>query len=464
MIEANAGIEIRSTRAKVGAFAFVLSLTVAIGTNPAFAQQTDNSMAYNQPGVSYQQQDNRADNNPNQPGVSYQAMPYGGRRGRKNNSQQQDNRADNNPYQFGASLPPGTLYAGAPNGGDANGGEPDNRADNNPYQAGASLPPGLLYGAGPNGGGANGGEPPMRADNNPDQAGLGLPSGIPYMGGPSGGPPHRPFNPLAPHGPAIPKPGYDTSWSFPPAPPKPQPVSAPPPAPTPPPALIPGTPTTTLRNPYINGEQVTPANQAPALGQPEVPGNGNDWVGVTPGMGGGPTVPPSAVYIPPMGPYDKDAINAMVAPYLTPPAPTPEYDPGMLPGPGGLQNPGPIPPAAIVPINPDGDPTLPYDAAPTTRWSAQTTRDLGYPHVSGSLLTDFGQNPSTLSGVQWSNSQDGPRPFVFPGQLNATTNRNPNLAGAQVTQDLNGNRTLFRGPAQNERAQMTVIPVPPATH
>ena len=280
--------------------------------------------------------------------------------------------------------------------------------------------------------------------------------------GDSGGGPHRPYNPLPPHGPAIPKPGYDTSWSFPPAPPKPQPKPTPPPAPTPPPPIIPGDSTTSLRNPYINGEQVTPPNQAPALGQPEAPGDGSAWFGVNPGDLGAPIAPASAVYIPPMGPYDKAEINAMVEPYLTPPAPTPDYDPGMLPGPGGLQNPGPTPPAAIVNINPTGNPTMPGDQAPRERWSAQTTRDLGRTRTAGSQLYDFGQNPQTLTTtVKRSISQDGPRPFIFPGALDATTNRNPNLPLAQVTQDLNGNRTLFKGP---NRALMTVIPNPPATH
>ena len=213
---------------------------------------------------------------------------------------------------------------------------------------------------------------------------------------------------------------------------------------------------TTLRTPLIPGAPWSPDNMPAPLGQPEIPGDGDIPLPVTPGMLGGPLPPPTMVPMPPVGAGDKGTVNSYAAPYLTPPPSTPGTDPGMI----NPDSAGYYPPAAIVNVQQQGG--LPDGSAPITKWNGQTTRDLGMSKVGqGSLTTDFGQLPATLpsvqsSGITPSNSQDGPRQATYPGQVGATTNRQPNLAGAQATTDLYGNRTLFKG--ANLRAQMTIAP------
>jgi hypothetical protein len=211
--------------------------------------------------------------------------------------------------------------------------------------------------------------------------------------------------------------------------------------------------TTGLRNPYIPGASVTPPDQAPDPGQ--APPMGSPfWFGTPIGQPGGPLPPASQVFVPPTMPYDKPTVDAMVAPYWTPSAQNNPMDLGPLPG----TTSGWMPPAADVNIIPTGG--MPGDFAPRQRWQAQTTRDLGAPRAGGSTLTDFGQNMQQMagqSGVTLSQSQDGPRPsFVWSASIGATTDRDPNLPGAQVTQDLYGNRQLFKGPTL--RARMTEAP------
>jgi hypothetical protein len=210
-------------------------------------------------------------------------------------------------------------------------------------------------------------------------------------------------------------------------------------------------PTTSLRNPLIQGAPNAPAGQAPQQGSPPPIGSGDTPTGVTPGMTGTPLPPPSAVSLPPMSPLDRGPggqVNSLVAPYLTPPPSTPGPDPGMLPNNG-------YPSAIEVNINAGGG--MPGDQAPQTRTGRQTTRDLGLKRTNGSTLTDFGQllpdMPNLKVTPQY--SQDGPRP-VATTQGEAGGTRSPNLAGAQTTQNLYGNRTLFRG--ANERARATIAP------
>lgn len=211
--------------------------------------------------------------------------------------------------------------------------------------------------------------------------------------------------------------------------------------------------TETLRTPLIPGAAWSPAYQCPPEGQPPPVGDGPVPAPVTPGHLGGPCPPPTAVPLPPMGPMDKPAINAMLAPYLTPPPSTAGEDPGLLPGVNGY-----IPPASVVQINPGGG----IDGqAPTTRWGGQSTKDFGRPKNYGALTVDFGQDIDTLpavtsQGIVRSVSEDGPRPAIVPGRMGATTNKQANLAGAHTTVDLHGNRILFKG--ANNRSRMTIAP------
>lgn len=214
-----------------------------------------------------------------------------------------------------------------------------------------------------------------------------------------------------------------------------------------------GPETETLRSPLIPGAVWSPPFACPPEGQPPPVGDGMCPAPVTPGHLGGPCPPPSDVSLPPLGPMDKDIVNAMVAPYLQPPPSAPGPDPGMLPGTNGF-----TPPASVVNINPRGGI---YGSAPTQRWGGQPTRDFGYPKNYGSQSTDFGQDidqlPSVQArGIQRSVSEDGPRPAVVPGQFGAPTNRQASIPGAHVTQDLHGNRQLFKGPYQ--RSVMTIAP------
>lgn len=208
----------------------------------------------------------------------------------------------------------------------------------------------------------------------------------------------------------------------------------------------------TLRNPYIPTASVTPPDMAADPGQPPPMGSGDLWIPTPGGDWGAPFAPPSHVYISPTSPLEKDLVNAEFAPYWQPAAQNDPVDYGPIPG----TTSGWIPPAALVNINPEGG--MPGDFAPRERWNGQTTRDLGYPKMYGSRLTDFGLDidkmPSVVSrGVVRNQSQDGPRPFIFPAPIGAKENREPNLNNAQITQDLHGNRQLFKGPVL--RARMT---------
>lgn len=207
-----------------------------------------------------------------------------------------------------------------------------------------------------------------------------------------------------------------------------------------------------LRSPLIPGAPNAAAGQAAPEGAPPPIGSGYAPMGVTPGMQGmyNPP-PPSDVPLPPMSPLDRGSgggVNSMVAPYLTPPPSTPGADPGMLP-----QSMNGNSPAAIeVPINPGGG--FPGDQAPQSRSGRQTTRDLGLKRY-GSSLSDFGEKLSQKPDLkmQPQTSEDGPR-YMQSSQGPAGSSRSSNLAGAQTTQSLYGNRTLFKGP--NLRARATI--------
>ena len=220
----------------------------------------------------------------------------------------------------------------------------------------------------------------------------------------------------------------------------------------------PGSPVTTLRTPLLVGAPWEPAYVPPPPGQPPPIGDGPVPYPVTPGMAGGPNPPPaSQVYIGQIQPgyYGKQQATADLAGALTPPTNFTPTDPGSLPGPMDFTP----PPAAIVNINPDGG--MPGDQAPQTRWGAQTTRDFGnvgnLVYGPGSQLTDFGEllpNKPNIK-VQPQFSQDGPRNMVVPGQMDQI-NRSPNRPNAQETEDLNGNRSLFKGP--NLQSVQTIAP------
>ncbi len=207
-----------------------------------------------------------------------------------------------------------------------------------------------------------------------------------------------------------------------------------------------------LRSPLIQGAPNAAAGQAAPQGAPPPVGSGYSPMGVTPGMQGmyNPP-PPSDIPLPPMSPLDRGSgggVNSMVAPFLTPPPSTAGADPGMLP-----QSMNGNSPAAIeVPINAGGG--YPGDQAPQSRSGRQTSRDFGLKKY-GSSLTDFGeplaQKPDLK--IQPQTSQDGPR-YMQSGQGGASGGRSSNLPGAQMTQSLYGNRTLFKGP--NLRARATI--------
>ncbi len=209
-----------------------------------------------------------------------------------------------------------------------------------------------------------------------------------------------------------------------------------------------GPETDSLRNPLIPGASWAEPYQMPMEGPAPPIGHGMSPPPVTPGHQGGPLPPATHVGLPPMGPLDKDAINGMLAPYLQPPPSTPGGDPGSLPGNGGL-----TPPACEVNINPSGGIS---GQAAICRWGGQSTRDLGGPRTQGSQTTDFGQDIDGIAAVQRSVTQDGPRQATSPGQFGGTTNRQAGLPGAHPTQDLHGNRQLFKGPYS--RSTMTIAP------
>ncbi|HEY9678460.1 MAG TPA: hypothetical protein V6C76_10655 [Drouetiella sp.] len=210
---------------------------------------------------------------------------------------------------------------------------------------------------------------------------------------------------------------------------------------------------TGLRTPLIQGAPNAAAGEAPMQGDPPPVGSGSTPMGVTPGMTSGYAPPPSDVPMPPMSPLDRGSgggVNSYVQPFLTPPPSTPGVDPGMLPTPlsGASQA------AVQVNINPGGG--YPGDQAPQTRTGRQTSRDFGLARTNGSTLTDFGElliNKQVKVQPQF--SQDGPRAVQTTTDGSGNT-RNPNLSGAQTTQDLHGNRTLFKG--ANLRARATIAP------
>ncbi|CAN5559364.1 hypothetical protein BH10CYA1_BH10CYA1_25900 [soil metagenome] len=207
-----------------------------------------------------------------------------------------------------------------------------------------------------------------------------------------------------------------------------------------------------LRSPLILGAPSAAAGQSAQEGAPPAIGSGSAPMGVTPGMQGmyNPA-PPSDIPLPPMSPLERGpggGVNSMVAPFLTPPPSTQGADPGMLP-----QSMNGNSPAAIeVPINSGGG--YPGDQAPQTRSGRQTSRDFGLKRF-GSSLTDFGgplsQKPDLK--MQPQSSQDGPR-YMQGSQGGSGSSRSSNLAGAQTTQSLYGNRTLFKG--SNQRARATI--------
>ncbi len=200
-----------------------------------------------------------------------------------------------------------------------------------------------------------------------------------------------------------------------------------------------------------------PALTPPPPGQPPPIGDGPVPAPVTPGMLGNPDPPASQVYIGeiPPGPQGKQEATSRLGGMLQPPTNFVAADPGTLPGPMDFKP----PPAAVVNINPDGG--MPGDQAPQNRWGAQTTRDFGRSpntvYGPGSQLCDFGEllpnKPNLKMMPQF--SQDGPRNCQYI-QQRGSNNRSGNFPNAQETQDLNGNRTLFKGP--NLRAQFTIAP------
>ena len=224
--------------------------------------------------------------------------------------------------------------------------------------------------------------------------------------------------------------------------------------------------TTTLRNPLVPGAQFTAPNTAPTASAPPPPGSGTTPVGVTPGMTDSPTLPPSVLSIPADQidqsnsqqslPFDPSNLSAprVLGKSLTVPSPpsTPGTDPGMFPGPIDFTP----PPAAVVPINPEGG--MPGDNAPQQRWGAQTTRDWGLVRTGGSQLYEFGQKLTAKPDLKTTpqESQNGPRQMTYPGQLGSDSNRTANLTGAQTTQDWYGNRRFFK--SSDDKAVQTIAP------
>jgi len=141
---------------------------------------------------------------------------------------------------------------------------------------------------------------------------------------------------------------------------------------------------------------------------------------------------------------------SLVGQIPSPPS-TPGQDPGMIHAPRNFRR----PPVAVVGINSQGG--MPGDQAPQQRWGGQQTHDYGNFKTSGSQLTDFGQKLTDKPNLaMWpQESQDGPRQAVYPGQLGWSSNRAPNMRGAQDTTDL-GHRIFFKG--ANLRARSTIAP------
>jgi hypothetical protein len=194
---------------------------------------------------------------------------------------------------------------------------------------------------------------------------------------------------------------------------------------------------TTLRNPIIPGAPTAAPYEQVQEDRPPPPGDGDTSAPVTPGMEGDPIPPPSDIQLPPSSPLEPPQVD------VPPPPSTPGEDPGLLPG----TTSGYKPPALETNVNPQGG--LSGDA-PTHKWGGQTSHDYGLKRTKGSQTTDFGQPLKQVAAVQPFQSEDGPRPL---GSNGAPTQ--PNLAGAQQTTDLYGNRTLFKG---NQHAVMTIAP------
>lgn len=221
----------------------------------------------------------------------------------------------------------------------------------------------------------------------------------------------------------------------------------------------------TLRNPLIPGACYSPPFACPPQGQPPAIGDGSAPAPVTPGHTCAPESMPWVRVIPAnqidqpnswvggLPSEDTLAPPYVLGPSLNVPHPpsTPGQDPGQLPGPRDFRP----PPAAIVNINPNGG--MPGDFAPKQRWGGQTTRDLGLYRNQGSQLTDFGEKLTQKPNLQATPqpSEDGPRQgYSYPGKMGNSSNRSSSLPNAQTTQDLHGNRTLFKGP--HNRSRMTI--------
>lgn len=197
----------------------------------------------------------------------------------------------------------------------------------------------------------------------------------------------------------------------------------------------------TLRSPLTYGTPNSPAWVPAQEGAPPPIGDGFCPPAVTPGDCGAPFSPPTAAFVPLTMAGDKSEVNAWVMPYLTPPPSTQGYDSSSINGSSGGY--GLQAPVSVVDICPQGGMV---GSAPTQRWGGQRSFDFGNPNCvrpSSSALNDFGQKLSQKPDLKMCPqfSQDGPRQR---GEYRG-----------QTTQDLHGNRTLFR---DNQRSQMTISP------
>jgi len=198
----------------------------------------------------------------------------------------------------------------------------------------------------------------------------------------------------------------------------------------------------TLRTPLIYSAPNGPAGMPAYEGAPPPEGSGYFPMPVTGGQYGNPLSPASAVSMPLFGAMDKGQVNTWVAPYLTPPPSTKGTDPYAINGSsGGYGIPAPV---SVVDVGPSGGL---QGNAPIERWQSQRSFDYGQPNnvrYNSSVLNDFGQKLTDKPDLKMmpQSSEDGPRP------------RNGNTG--QITQDLHGNRSLFKGP--NLRSQLTIAP------
>ncbi|HEY9784541.1 MAG TPA: hypothetical protein V6D17_03995 [Candidatus Obscuribacterales bacterium] len=223
----------------------------------------------------------------------------------------------------------------------------------------------------------------------------------------------------------------------------------------------------TLRNPLIPGATYSPPYACPPEGCPPPPGDGQMPAPVTPGHTCAPesmpwvrAIPANQIDQPNSWVGGLPSEDTLASPYVLgkqlnvphPPS-VPGSNPGSLPGPLDFQP----PPAAIVNIRPQGG--MPGDFAPQQRWGGQTTRDFGLYKSQGSRLNDFGEKltekPDLYTMPQF--SEDGPRNGLsYPGRMGNQPAHSKIWPNAQTTQDLHGNRTLFKGP--NLRSQLTIAP------